>query len=114
MEQAISDILSQYGAQLWLSAVTIIVTTFFMMWIRSLITDISNYLKVKSSSIGEQSIIIMNEKRYLVEEIRFRKVKLVNGDDIVFMPMQTWMNMTITVPRYRDGIDTITKGSSET
>lgn len=107
MEPVLTEIITQYGAQLWLSSVTLIVTTFIMMWIRNLITDLSNYLKVKSSSIGEQSVIIMNSKKYLVESIEFRKVKLVNGDDIVFMPMRTWMNMTITVPRYRDGIDTV-------
>lgn len=105
MEQAITEIISEYGAQLWLGTVTIIVTTFIMTWLRNLIRDIFNYARVKSSSIGEQSIIILNGKKYFVEQISFRRVKLVNGDDIMLIPISRWMSMSLILPRYRDGID---------
>jgi hypothetical protein len=105
MEQILTNILTEYGAQLWLSAITIIVTTFVMTWLRNLIRDIFNYLKVKSASIGEQSVVIIDGKKYFVEQIRFRQVKLVNGDDIMLIPLDRWMSMSLTLPRYRDGID---------
>jgi len=106
MEQTINEIITNYGAQLWLGAVTLIITTFIMTWLKNLVRDIFNYLKVKSASIGEQSIVIMNGKKYFVEQIRFRQVKLVNGDDIMLIPLSRWMSMSLTLPRYRDGIDT--------
>lgn len=105
MEQTIATIIAQFGPELWLAAVTLIVTTFVMMWIRGLVADFFNYYKAKAAMIGEQAVIIQNRKPYLVEEIKFKTVKLVNGDDIMFIPMKTWVNMTYTVPRYKHGID---------
>jgi hypothetical protein len=109
MEQTISAIIQEFGAQLWLTAVTLIITTFVMTWIKNKIRDLANYLQVRSSSIGEQSIVIISDKKYLVEEIKFRTIKLVNGDDIMFIPLSNWIHMNITVPRYKDGIDIATK-----
>lgn len=101
MEQTIAQIINQFGPQIWLAFVTLIVTGFVMMMIKTLISDLVNYYKVRMSDLGYGTMILWQGKLKRVAEIKFKMIKVVDDEEIMFIPVKTWLSSVQIFPQPR-------------
>lgn len=92
-------ILNQYGTTIWFSFVVFVITTLIISVVKDFIIDFINYIKVKMSNLGYGAVIIWEGKKKIVEEIKFEKIKVVDDDEIVFIPIKKWIESAQTYPQ---------------
>jgi len=51
-DQIVAEIIQQYGTQLWLSFVTLVVTGFILTLLRNFVQDVVYYFRARMSDIG--------------------------------------------------------------
>ena len=101
MEETIVQIIDQFGPQLWLGFVTLIITGFVMLMLKSLISDLVNYYKVRMSDLGYGVMILWKGKLKRVAEIKFKMIKVVDDEEIMFIPVRTWLSSVQIFPQPR-------------
>jgi hypothetical protein len=101
MEQTIATIISQFGPQIWLAFVTFVVTGFVMIMLKNFVQDLVNYFKVRMSDLGYGAMVIWQGKLKRVAEIKFKKIKLIDDEEIVFVPIVSWLNSAQVYPQPR-------------
>jgi len=91
MEQIITNIINQYGAELWLTFVTMVITGFILILIKGFIQDLVKYYKARMSDIGYGQRIFWNNQIYIVDRISFRHVIAKDDKRIIHIPIGSYM-----------------------
>lgn len=103
MEGLISEILATYGPQLWLAFVSLVATGFIMTMIRNFISDLVLYYKVRMSDLGKGAMITWKNKLKMVKRISFKYIEVYDDEEVVYIPIKTWMNADRQYPKPWDG-----------
>lgn len=103
MEGLLSEIITAYGPQLWLTFVTLVATGFIMMMIKNFIADLVLYYKVRMSDLGKGAMITWKEKLKMVKTIHFKYIEVYDDEEVVYIPIKTWMNADRQYPKPWDG-----------
>jgi hypothetical protein len=101
-EETISEIIRGYGSSLWLGFVVLIVTGIATLSIKNLISDIVNYYITRMSDLGYGAMILWNGKLKRVVEIKFKYIKVVDDEEILFIPIETWLKSIKSFPQPRN------------
>ena len=99
MEETIRAIVETYGRQLWLGFVILLITGFVMSLIRDLISDLSNYFKVRMSDIGPDVMIFWGKEVYKVRAIKFHYIIVEDNQKKMRIPLSTWLTAVQTRPQ---------------
>jgi len=101
VDQIVAVIIQEYGAQLWIGFVTLVVTGFVMLLIKQFISNLANYFRAKMSDIGYGQRIYWNNQIYLVEEITFRYIVAKDDMRIIHIPIDTYLSGVKQYPLHR-------------
>lgn len=101
VEQTIATIIEQYGKQLWLGFVTLVVTGFVLTLIRNFIQDLVHYFKARMSDIGYGQRIYWHGQIYIVTNITFKNIIIKDDKKIIRIPINTYINGVIEFPVHR-------------
>jgi hypothetical protein len=101
-EETISEIIRGYGSSLWLGFVILVVTGIVTLSIKNLISNIVNYYATKMSDLGYGTMILWNGKLKRVVEIRFKHIKVVDDEEILFIPIESWLKSIQSFPQPRN------------
>lgn len=101
-EETVSEIIKEYGSSLWLGFVILIVTGIAMLSIKNLISDIVNYYLTRISDLGYGAMILWNGKLKRVVEIKFKHIKVVDDEEILFIPIDAWLKSVQSFPQPRN------------
>lgn len=103
MEELIATIINTYGPQLWLAFVSLIATGFIMMIVKNFISDLVLYYKVRMSDLGKGAMITWRDKLKMVKTIHFKYIEVYDDEEVVYIPIKTWMNADRIYPKPWDG-----------
>lgn len=95
----ISKILAELLPQIWTTTIIVALTLFFMTLVKNFVTNLINYIRVKSSSIGYKSRVFLHNQLWIVEDIKWNTIKLINPKYIMFIALKDWVDMEKTVPQ---------------
>ncbi len=101
LDAIIKEIIQNYGMSLWVSFVALFLAGLAALAIKNLIQDVSNYIATRMSDLGYGAIILWDGKRKRVVEIKFRKIKVVDDDEIAFIPIEAWLKSVQKYPQPR-------------
>ncbi len=101
-EETISEIIRGYGSSLWLGFVILTVTGIVTLSIKNLISNIVNYYSTRMSDLGYGTMILWNGKLKRVVEIRFKHIKVVDDEEILFIPIEIWLKSIQSFPQPRN------------
>jgi hypothetical protein len=102
LEQVIQAIINDYWTTIWLGFVSLIITGFIMLLVKNFIADLANYFKVRTSDLGYGAMILWEGKLKRVVEIRFKEIKVIDDEEICFIPILIWIASIKTYPQPRD------------
>ena len=104
MEQVISDIINQFGEQLWLAFVTLVVTGFILILVKGFIQNLADYFKAKMSDIGYGQRIYWKNEIYIVDRITFKHIVVKDDKRIIHIPIEIYISGPREYPltRYDD------------
>jgi hypothetical protein len=102
LEQVIQTIVEQYWTTIWLGFVSLVVTGFVMLLIKNFISDLVNYFKVRMSDLGYGAMILWRGKLKRVLEIKFKEIKVIDDEEICFIPISVWISSEKSYPQPRD------------
>ena len=102
VEQTIQTIINEYWTQIWLGFVSLVVTGFIMLLVKNFIVNLANYFKVRMSDLGYGAMVFWQGKLKRVVEIKFKEIKLVDDEEICFIPIATWLGSVKQYPQPRD------------
>lgn len=100
MEAAIAEIIATYGAQLWMSFVTLVITGFVLTMCRNFVQDVVYYFKARISDIGFGQKIYWRGELYLVEKVHFKYITIKNKQKLVRIPIRNYMSSATEFPVY--------------
>jgi hypothetical protein len=100
-EQIVTEIIQEYGAQLWLSFITLVVTGFILTIIRDFVKDVVYYFRARMSDIGYGQRIYWYGQIYIVQSIYFKYITIKDDKKIIRIPIKTYINGTIEFPLHR-------------
>lgn len=100
-DQIVTEIIEQYGPQLWLSFVTLVVTGFVLILIRNFIQDVVYYFKARMSDIGFGQRVLWKGEIYVVQKIHFKFITLRDDQKIVRIPISTYIEGIVEFPLHR-------------
>jgi hypothetical protein len=101
MEEVISDIIEQYGPQIWLTFVTFVVTGFVLTIMKDLVADIVYYFRARMSDIGYGQRIYWRGEIYVVQGITFKHILIKDDKKVIRIPIKSYMNGPIEFPLHR-------------
>lgn len=101
VEQIIATIIQEYGIQLWIGFITLIITGFVMLLVKQFITNLANYFRARMSDIGYGQRIYWDNQIYLVERINFRHIVAKDDKRIIHIPIDIYMNHVRQYPLHR-------------
>jgi hypothetical protein len=99
MEETIAQIIQQFGPQIWLGFVALVVTGFIMLLVKMFVSDLVNYFKVRMSDLGYGTMILWQGNLKRVVEIKFKTIKVVDDEEVMFIPIKTWLNSVQVFPQ---------------
>lgn len=99
MEDTIRAIIEEFGQEIWLGFVVLLITGFVMSLIKDLISDLVNYFKVRMSDIGPDVMIFWGNEVYKVREIKFKYIVVEDNQKKMRIPLSTWLNAVQTRPQ---------------
>jgi len=102
IDAIIKEIISTYGVNIMLGVFSLFITGFFALWLKNLVSDVFNYLSTKMSDLGYGAMILWNGKLKRVVEIKFRRIKAVDDEEIIFIPIETWLKSVQSYPQARN------------
>lgn len=102
MEEAIATIITQFGPQIWLAFVTFVVTGFVMLILKNLIGDLVLYFRVRMSDLGKGAMIMWWGKLKMVSRIYFKYIEVYDDEEVVYIPIKTWINTDRVYPKPRE------------
>lgn len=102
LQDAIKEIVQNYGMTLWLGFLTIFLTGIIALWIKEFVQNVLNYIQTKMSDIGYGAMILWEGKLKRVVEIRFKSIKVIDDEEIKFIPIETWLKSVQTYPQPRN------------
>lgn len=97
----VREIIQQYGVNLYLGFVTLLVTGILTIWVKNLIVNLVNYFATRMSDLGYGTMILWEGKLKRVVEIKFKFIKVVDDEEIKFIPIETWLKSIQTFPQPR-------------
>lgn len=100
-EQVISTIIEEYGRQLWLSFVTLVITGFILTVFKDFVSDAVYYYRAKMSDIGFGQRIYWRGDIYIVEKIHFKYITIKDDKKIIRIPIKLYLNGPIEFPLHR-------------
>jgi len=102
LESIIKEIVANYGVSIFVGFLSLFLTGFIALWIKNLISDVFNYYTTKMSDLGYGAMILWNGKLKRVVEIKFRKIKAIDDEEIIFIPIETWLKSVQSYPQPRN------------
>lgn len=99
MEDTIRAIIEEFGRELWLGFVILLITGFVMSLIKDFISDLVNYFKVRMSDIGPDVMIFWGSEVYKVREIKFKYIVVEDNQKKMRIPLSTWLGAVQTRPQ---------------
>ena len=103
MEELVATIIQTYGPQLWLAFVSLIATGFIMMMLKSFIENLVLYYKVRMSDLGKGAMIVWRNKLKMVRKIHFKYIEVYDDEEVIYIPIRTWMTSDRIYPKPWDG-----------
>lgn len=100
-DQVVAEIIQEYGTQLWLSFVTLVVTGFILTLLRDFVQDVVYYFRARMSDIGYGQRIYWHDQIYIVQEIRFKYITIKDDKKIIRIPIKTYITGTVEYPLHR-------------
>src|SRR6056297_2909602 len=94
-DQIVAEIIQQYGTQLWLSFVTLVITGFILTLIKNFVQDVVYYFRARLSDIGFGQRIIWNNEIYIVQKIHFKFISIKDDKKIIRIPIRTYVNSVV-------------------
>ena len=92
MEDLISRVITEYGSQIWLTFITLVVTGFIMVIIRDFIKDLVYYFTVRFSDVGPDVMVYINGELCRVIEIKFKYLEIDNNKKKMRVPLDIWLS----------------------
>ena len=102
MEQTIALIINQYGSEIWLSFITLVITSFIMINIKNFISNLVLFYRAKMSDLGKGAMIFWNGKLKMVKQIHFKDIELYDDEEVIYIPIITWFNSVKVYPKPRN------------
>jgi len=104
MEDVIAAVIRDYGGQLWLGFVTLVVTGFILTLVKNFIQDLVNYFRAKMSDIGHGQLIYWDKQIYAVDRITFRSILVKDDIRMIYIPIDKYLASAREYPlsRYDD------------
>ena len=103
VEQTIAQIIQQFWPQIWMGFVTLIITGFVMLMVKNFVTDLVLYFKVRMSDLGKGAMILWRNKLKMVKAIHFKYIEVYDDEEVIYIPIKTWMNADRIYPKPWDG-----------
>ena len=97
----IKDIIQNYGVSLWLGFLGVFLTGIIALWIKNLISNVVNYFSTRMSDLGYGTMILWEGKLKRVVEIKFKYIKVIDDEEIKFIPIETWLKSIQSFPQPR-------------
>lgn len=101
MEDTIGTIIEQFGAELWLGFITLVITGFIMIIIKNFIKDLVYFFRAKMSDIGYGQRIYYGNEIFVVDEIRFKHIIAHDDKKKIHIPIKKYVEGTIEYPNTR-------------
>ena len=100
-DQIVAEIIQEYGTQLWLSFVTLVITGFILTLMRNFVQDVVYYFKARLSDIGFGQRIFWKNEIYIVQKIHFKFITIKDDKKIIRIPIKTYITGTVEYPLHR-------------
>lgn len=100
-DQIVAEIIQEYGTQLWLSFVTLVVTGFILTVMRNFVSDVIYYFRARMSDIGYGQRIYWRDEIYIVQKIHFKFITIKDDKKLIRIPIKTYLDGNIEFPLHR-------------
>lgn len=101
IEETIRTIIQEYGAQLWVGFVTLVVTGFVLGTLKGLVEDLVFYVKARMSDVGFGQRVYYRDNIYLVRSIHFKYIVIYDDKKVIRIPLKQYMNGPVVFPQPR-------------
>ena len=101
VDQIISEIIQEYGPQIWLAFVSLIITGFILTMLRDFVSDIVYYFRARMSDVGYGQRIYWKGEIYIVQKIHFKFITIKDDKKLIRIPIKTYLNGNIEFPLHR-------------
>ena len=101
MEELIAEMINNYGQQIWLAFVTLVITGFVMIMIKNLINDLVYYYRARMSDIGRGQRIYFDKEILVINRIRFRHIEAYDDKKTILIPIRSFIDGVREYPKNR-------------
>jgi hypothetical protein len=91
MEEIIAAIIKDYGGQIWLGFVTLVITGFVMLLLKQFIENLVNYFRARMSDIGFGQRIYWEGQIYVVDRTTFKHIVVKDDCKVVHIPIDKYL-----------------------
>jgi hypothetical protein len=104
IEETIQEIIDEFGKDIWLGFITLVITGFILSQIKDFITNLSNYFKARLSDIGKGQRIYHNNNIFVIDRILFKYIVAHDDKKTIYIPIVKYLNgvQEFPHPRYDD------------
>lgn len=100
-DQIVAEIIREYGTQLWLSFITLVVTGFVLTLMRDFVRDVVYYFRARMSDIGYGQRVYWRNEIYIVQKIHFKFISIKDDKKVVRIPIRTYIDGVVEFPLHR-------------
>lgn len=101
IDQTISQIINEFGTQIWLGFVTFVITGFVLTILKEFVADIVYYFRARMSDIGYGQRIYWKNEIYIVQRIHFKYITIKDDKKLIRIPIRTYISGNIEFPLHR-------------
>lgn len=101
VEETIATIINQYGTELWLGFVTLVITGFVLSLIRGFISDLVDYFRARMSDVGYGQRIYWRGEIFIVDRIKFQHIVAHDDKKRILIPIGLYLGGVKEYPNHR-------------
>jgi hypothetical protein len=101
MEETIRTIIEEFGRELWLGFITLVITGFILTIIKDLIKDLVFFFRARMSDIGYGQRIYYSGQIFIVDKISFKHIIAHDDKKRIMIPINKYIEGTIEYPNHR-------------
>lgn len=100
-EQTLVLMIEEYGSQLWLGFVTLLLTGFLMLLVKNFIQELAYYFRARMSDIGFGQRIYWRGEIFVVDEIKFKHIIAHDDKKTIHIPINIYITGVVEYPNHR-------------
>lgn len=101
MEDTIRAIIDEFGRELWLAFITLVITGFVLTIIRDFIKDLVFYFRARMSDVGYGQRIYFKGEIFIVDRVSFKHIVAHDDKKKVLIPISQFINGVKEYPHHR-------------